>query len=188
MPEYKLVVSGYGKSVAIGTIDKDLHFFWKSNNPHSVKAQLFLDAYSTDLSLRLDDPSDPLYLKMWKNHNNVLYVTGTYPDQTHLFVFDSSDNLLWASDQPDFLVDQEFHRDQDLSAEYYIQTWRERKGEFCTAMFQADVFQPELFSARAYMVDTQNIIYKFCYADQELPLIQSEFGGITLDYEFFRIK
>jgi hypothetical protein len=189
MPEYKLVVSGYGKSVAIGTIDKDLHFFWKMNNPVVTKTQLFREAYTVEnANIKIEDSGSPFYIPIWKDNNDILLESGVYSDAMHIFVYDQFDSPIWYSDQVDYNVTSVFDQETSLELGYYLKTWRERKGEFGIATFSDKEFDPTALTFQAVKINNQDIITVFKYLDQDLEINLSEFGGITLDYEFFRIK
>lgn len=189
MAEYRLVISGYGKSVAIGSLDKDLYFFWKMNDPEITKAQLFRNAYTLEKNIgQVDDSGDPLYLPIWKDNGDVLLESGLYTDSIHLFVYDQDDKIIWSDDQVEYQILEIFNQPEDLKPGYYVKSWRERKGEFGIAVIDDENFQENLLSFSAVKINGQEIINKFYYNDELLEIIPSEFGGISVNYDFFKIK
>lgn len=189
MAEYRLVISGYGKSIAIGSLDKDLHFFWRINDPETTKTQLFREAYTLEKNPgQIDDTGDPLYLPIWKDNDNILSESGLYSDSIHVFVYDQNDNIIWASDRVDYWISKTFDQTEDLESGYYLKSWRERKGEFGVSVFSDNVFQENLLSCQAVKLNEQEIITEFYYNKKLLEIIPSEFGGISVNYDFFRIK
>ena len=186
MNEYRLILSGYGKYIAIGTIDKDTYFFWKSCKPDVVKSQIFLDAYNEEISPGvISDTGDPLFLDIWKKNSNILYERGTYPDETHILVFDKSENLVWASDRINYKLDT---RSLELEKGHYLKSWRERKGEYGNITIIDSIFDPEKLSAIATKIDDDTIITDVYYEDQRLFMNEGVVGDIFLGYNFFKIK
>jgi hypothetical protein len=189
MKQYKLILSGYGKNIAIGTVDKDVHFFWKMNNPDVTKKQLFREAYiSENNNTHIEDSGSPFYIPIWKDNCNILLEAGLYPDDIHVLVYDQYDSLIWYSDQIPYTVSQKFDQNTDLGPGYYLKTWRERKGEYGVSLFQDKMFDPGSLNFQAISINDQKIINVFQYQNQNLDITESEFGGTSVNYDFFRVK
>lgn len=188
MNEYRLVISGFGKSLAIGSVDKDLHFYWTHNNPEITKIQLFQELYTLEKPESLiTDPGDPLYIPKWRDNNDVILASGIYPDSIHVFVYDQNENLIWASDQIEYNVTDVIDQTQ-LSKGFYLKTCRERKGEFGVAEFSDAEFDSDSLKFQAIVVDSETIVNQFIYKNQILEISPSEFGTVSLNYDFFKIK
>ena len=188
MHEYKLLISGYGKSIAVGTLDKDVHFYWKYNDPKVTTAQLFLTAYNIEKPEgMIEDKLDPVYIPIWRENDDVFYTSGVYPDETHLFVLDQDENIIWSTDCPEYTNAHQFKK-KKLSKGFYLQSWRERKGDFGECIIQDTKFDPEKLSITSSTVEDQVILDRFYYDGVQLEVTEGAFGNTDLAYDFFKIK
>lgn len=188
MNEFRVVFSGYGKSIAIGSVDKDVHFYWKMNDIEATKTQLFREVYTLKKHKnQIDDTGDPLYIPIWKDNNDILIETGLYPESFHVFVYDQNENIIWSSDHVIYNVTNIFEKSEFVKG-FYLKTWRERKGELGTAKILDYEFDPLDLKFQAIVVDSETIINQFIYKDKVLELEPGQFGTFLVNYDFFKIK
>lgn len=188
MHEYKLTISGYGKSCAVGTLDKDVHFYWKYNDPEVTTAQLFLTAYNIERPEgMIEDKLDPVYIPIWRENDDVFYTSGVYPLQTHLIVTDKDDRIVWATDEPRHTVAHTFDKSR-LSRGFYLQSWRERKGDYGYATIHDQEFDQSKLTITSSTVNGEIIMDRFFYDGQQLVITEGAFGNTNLAYDFFKIK
>lgn len=190
MAQFTVNISGYCKYIIYGSVSKELHFFWKANQPESVKAQIFPGAYIPTGNVNtITDQNNPLFLNVWKHYNNILNVDGLYPDMAHVIVTDQDNHPVWASDTfVDPTAVEQFNEITDIPSGWYINTWRKRKGDYGTAIIEDSKFCPDKLTYQHIAVNQELLVHRFFYDGVELQLTEGLLGDTDLGYKFLKIK
>tara|TARA_B100001248_G_scaffold262730_1_gene261811 strand:+ start:26788 stop:27357 length:570 start_codon:yes stop_codon:yes gene_type:complete len=185
MTTYSIEINGRGGESVIGTITEEQYNFWVDQHEDATHNHLFNDPIQSDPDDETPNPvidtEDPVYLGNWYELDDCTHVNACLLDHCQVTVQDDEGNMVWDSDEPD-ITSTDFVSTDDMEG-FFFWGWSTEKGNFFSAEFDAEDFDPEKLRFYATKVNTDRFITKVIYDGQVLDNDGGDTIGKGYDYE-----
>lgn len=204
MATFTISINGWGAEMCLGRITPAAYEYWstREDDDPALSSHLFWDPYSDEDGNEITDDEDPRWIGQWWECDDIEHCHGAFKDQCHIVVTDEDDNQVWSTEDvnihktefssPDDirLPDPDIDPDVDLERPpsiYFIKTWNSEKGNFFSAEFETDNFDPAKLKFFATEIDGDTVIDHVTYDDQDLENDGGDTRGKSSGWEFYEV-
>ena len=168
MATFDIKLYGYGAEMVFGQISKDVYEFWSDQSVEAVTAHLFVDHPDSNSEVNpVTDPQTKVWLGEMSENGDYAHVVGAFADDCTVEVVDEDNNEIYSETDLD-LITRIFVDPKEQLPGYYIKAWQTEKGDFLSASFDADEFEPHKLVFHATSIDGHTVIDNVLYDNVQI--------------------